>query len=91
MKENGRRGGAKGGGRRGEKTFGASLLPANIFVREGEGMENTENREKGKKTYRLNFEMVPEECWYANLRSVLPGRCGTESVGTPMPARAAGA
>lgn len=25
-----------------------------------------------KKQYKLNFEMVPEECWYANLRSVLP-------------------
>jgi len=23
------------------------------------------------KEYRLNFEMVPEECWYSNLRSVL--------------------
>ena len=23
------------------------------------------------KTYQLNFEMVPEECWYSNLRSVL--------------------
>ena len=23
------------------------------------------------KTYKLNFEMVPEECWYSNLRSVL--------------------
>ena len=37
-----------------------------------ENTKNRENREKGKKTYRLNFEMVPEECWYANLRSVLP-------------------
>ena len=24
-----------------------------------------------KTTYKLNFEMVPEECWYSNLRSVL--------------------
>ena len=24
-----------------------------------------------KKTYKLTFEMVPEECWYANLRSIL--------------------
>lgn len=24
-----------------------------------------------KKTYKLNFEMVPEECWYSNLRSAL--------------------
>ena len=24
-----------------------------------------------KKTYKLTFEMVPEECWYSNLRSVL--------------------
>ncbi|MBQ8295047.1 MAG: HNH endonuclease [Clostridia bacterium] len=24
-----------------------------------------------KKEYKLTFEMVPEECWYANLRSVL--------------------
>ena len=23
------------------------------------------------KEYKLNFEMVPEECWYSNLRSVL--------------------
>lgn len=23
------------------------------------------------KKYKLDFEMVPEECWYANLRSVL--------------------
>ena len=23
------------------------------------------------KKYKLNFEMVPEECWYSNLRSVL--------------------
>lgn len=23
------------------------------------------------KEYRLNFELVPEECWYSNLRSVL--------------------
>jgi len=22
--------------------------------------------------YKLNFEMVPEECWYKNLRSMLP-------------------
>lgn len=25
-----------------------------------------------RKKYKLDFEMVPEECWYANLRSVLP-------------------
>lgn len=25
-----------------------------------------------KKKYKLGFEMVPEECWYSNLRSVLP-------------------
>lgn len=25
-----------------------------------------------EKKYKLNFEMVPEECWYANLRSLLP-------------------
>jgi hypothetical protein len=25
-----------------------------------------------KKKYKLDFEMVPEECWYSNLRSVLP-------------------
>lgn len=24
-----------------------------------------------KKKYKLDFEMVPEECWYANLRSLL--------------------
>ena len=24
-----------------------------------------------EKEYKLNFEMVPEACWYANLRSVL--------------------
>lgn len=24
-----------------------------------------------KKTYKLDFEFVPEECWYSNLRSVL--------------------
>ena len=24
-----------------------------------------------KKKYKLNFETVPEECWYSNLRSVL--------------------
>ena len=24
-----------------------------------------------KKEYKLTFEMVPEECWYSNLRSVL--------------------
>lgn len=24
-----------------------------------------------KKEYKLGFEMVPEECWFANLRSVL--------------------
>ena len=24
-----------------------------------------------KKTYKLYFEFVPEECWYSNLRSVL--------------------
>lgn len=23
------------------------------------------------KTYKLDFELVPEECWYSNLRSVL--------------------
>jgi hypothetical protein len=23
------------------------------------------------KKYKLNFEIVPEECWYANLRSIL--------------------
>lgn len=26
------------------------------------------------KEYKLNFEMVPEECWYSNLRSVLQPR-----------------
>ena len=25
-----------------------------------------------KKQYKLSFEMVPEECWFANLRSALP-------------------
>ena len=27
--------------------------------------------ETKKKTYKLSFEFVPEECWYSNLRSVL--------------------
>jgi len=26
---------------------------------------------KENKSYKLNFELVPEECWYTNLRSVL--------------------
>ena len=27
--------------------------------------------DKKDKKYKLDFELVPEECWYANLRSVL--------------------
>lgn len=27
---------------------------------------------KAKMDYKLNFEMVPDSCWYSNLRSILP-------------------
>ena len=25
-----------------------------------------------KKNYKLNFQLVPDGCWYTNLRSALP-------------------
>ncbi len=28
-------------------------------------------KKTGKEKYKLNFELVPEECWHANLRSIL--------------------
>ena len=29
-------------------------------------------KERGEKNYKLNFELVPDSCWYSNLRSALP-------------------